>query len=132
MSTFNFKQAAQETTLLSPIMVGRDKLETEDILNKELTIVGFNFAPKFDEKGNPIIDDTGVVDEFGVVVFAEYPDSYYCVGTVFTKVCKTWAAAFSSPEEASETLASEGGVKVKFTSSKTKRGNNLTAVEILN
>lgn len=133
MSNFNFKQAAQETTLLSPIMVGRDKLETEDILGKELTIVGFNFAPKFDEKGKPIIDDsTGAVDEFGVVVFAEYPDSYYCVGTVFTKVCKTWEAAFSSPEEASEVLASEGGVKVKFTSSKTKKGNNLTAVEILN
>lgn len=133
MSNFNFKKAAQETTLLSPIMVGRNKLDTEEIINKELTIIAFNFAPKFDQQGNPIVDEsTGEHDEFGVVVFAEYPDHYYCVGTVFTKVCKAWAAAFSSPEEASEVLASEGGVEVKFTSSKTKRGNNLTAVEILN
>lgn len=132
MGNFSFKKAAQETTLLSPIMVGREKLETEDIIDKELTIVGFNFAPKFDEKGRPIVDDNGTPDEFGVVIFNEIPDSYYCVGTVFTKVCKTWAAAFSSAEEASEALAAEGGVRVKFTSSKTKKGNNLTAVEILN
>lgn len=133
MSNFNFKEAAQKTTLLSPIMVGRSKLETDDIIGKELTIIAFNFAPKFDKEGTPIIDDsTGEPDEFGVVVFAEHPESYYCVGTVFTKVCKTWAAAFSSAEEASDVLASEGGVKVKFTASKTKRGNNLTAVEIIN
>lgn len=130
---FDFKKSAQENTLLSPIMVGRDKLETEEILNKELTIVGFDFAPKFDQKGNPVVDEqTGEVDTFGVVVFAEFPDHYYCVGAVFTKVCKGWAKAFSSPEEASAALAAEGGVKVRFTPSRTKKGNNLTAVEILN
>ena len=130
---FDFKKSAQETTLLSPIMVGREKLTTEDVVGKELTIIGFDFAPKFDEKGKPIVDEaTGEADTFGVIIFAEIPDSYYCVGTVFTKVCKTWEAAFSSAKEASEALAAEGGVRVKFTPSKTKKGNNLTGVEILN
>lgn len=130
---FDFKKAAQETTLLSPIMVGRDKLDTEDVIGKELTIVGFDFAPKFDKDGFPIIDQsTGETDTFGVIIFSEYPNSYYCVGTVFTKVCKTWEAAFKSAKEASEALAAEGGVKVRFRPSKTKKGNNLTAVEILN
>lgn len=131
--SFNFKQVAQENTLLSAIMVGRNKLETEDILGKELTIIGFDFAPKFDQSGKPVVDpSTGESDTFGVVVFAEYPDSYYCVGAVFTKVCHAWAAPFTSAQEASEALAAEGGVRVKFTPSKTKKGNNLTAVEILN
>lgn len=131
--SFNFKQVAQENTLLSAIMVGKEKLETEDVLNKELTIIAFDFAPKFDQAGNPVVDDkTGEVDTFGVVVFAEFPDKYYCVGAVFTKVCHAWAAGFSSPEEASAALAAEGGVRVKFTASKTKKGNNLTAVDILN
>lgn len=131
--SFNFKQVAQENTLLSGIMVGREKLETEDILDKELTVIGFDFAPKFDQQGKPIINDqTGEVDTFGVVVFKEYPDKYYCVGAVFTKVCHAWAAGFESPWRASAALANEGGVKVRFTSSKTKKGNNLTAVEILN
>ena len=131
--SFNFKQVAQENTLLSAIMVGKEKLETEQVINKELTIIAFDFAPKFDQAGNRIIDtNTGEVDEFGVVVFAEMPDHYYCVGAVFTKVCKAWASAFESAAEASEALAAEGGVRVKFTLSKTKKGNNLTAVEILN
>lgn len=131
--SFNFKEAAQKNTLLSAIMVGRDKLETEDVLDKELTIVAFDFAPKFDQHGKPVVDETtGEADTFGVVVFSEFPDKYYCVGAVFTKVCHAWEAPFDSVEEASNALAAEGGVKVKFTASKTKKGNNLTAVEILN
>lgn len=131
--SFNFKKVAQENTLLSGIMVGREKLETEDILDKELTIIGFDFAPKFDQQGKTVVDSsTGEVDTFGVVVFAEYPDKYYCVGAVFTKVCHAWAAGFDSTQEASAALAAEGGVRVKFSASKTKKGNNLTAVDILN
>lgn len=130
---FNFKQVAQENTLLSAIMVGKTKLETEEIIGKELTIIGFDFAPKFDQSGNRVVNsETGEVDTFGVVVFKEYPDRYYCVGAVFTKVCHAWEAGFNSPAEASEALAAEGGVRVKFSNSKTKKGNNLTAVEILN
>lgn len=131
--SFDFKKIAQENVSLSPIMVGRDKLDTEDVINKVLTIVEFGFAPKFDKDGNPLVDQsTGEIDTFGVVVFKEIPNKYYCVGTVFTKVCKAWAAGFDSSEEASSALESEGGVKVKFSPSKTKKGNNLTAVEILN
>lgn len=129
---FNFKKAAQEQTSLSAIMVGRQKLETDDIIDRELTIVAFDFAPKFDEKGRPIVDEsTGEADTFGVVVFKEHPDNYYCVGAVFTKVCHAWAAGFSSAAEASDALTKEGGVRVKFHASKTKKGNNLTAVDIL-
>lgn len=129
--SFNFKKVAQENTLLSAIMAGKEKLETDEILGKELTIVGFDFAPKFDQQGNRVANEMGEVDTFGVVVFAEYPDKYYCVGSVFTKVCHAWSAGFKSPQEASAALAAEGGVKVKFSASKTKKGNNLTAVEIL-
>lgn len=133
MSEFNFARVAQEATLLSPIMAGKEKLSTEDVIGKDLTIVAFDFAPKFDQKGNPVIDEsTGEVDTFGVVVFEELPDSYYCVGTVFTKVCKAWAAAFgNSPSTASEALVSQGGVKVRFRGGKTKGGNNLTTVDII-
>lgn len=130
--SFNFKKVAQENTLLSAIMAGKEKLETEEILDQELTIVGFDFAPKFDQQGNPVVNEMGEVDTFGVVVFAEHPDKYYCVGAVFTKVCHAWAAGFDSPQEASTALAAEGGVRVKFSASKTKKGNNLTAVDILN
>ena len=62
--SFNFKQVAQENTLLSAIMVGKEKLETEQVINKELTIIAFDFAPKFDQSGNRIIDpNTGEVED---------------------------------------------------------------------
>lgn len=133
-NVFNFKESAQAATLLAPIMVGRDKLSTDEILGKELTVIGFDFAPKFDQQGNPCVDQsTGEVDNFGVVIFAEYEDMYYSVGTVFTKVCKSWAAAFNgSAVDASDALRAQGGVKVKFTRGKSKQGRNLTNVEILN
>lgn len=127
-----FSQIAQDNTSLCPLMSGRVKLSTEEILGKEMTIVAFDFAPKFDKNGEAIVDDsTGETDVFGVVVFAEMPHRYYCVGTVFTKVCKAWANGYDSPQEASADLEKEGGVKVRFRQSKTKKGNNLTAVDIL-
>ena len=131
-ANFNFKQAAQESTLLCKLMQNREKLDTDDVIGQELTIVGFDFAPKFDQQGNPVCDaSTGEQDVFGVVVFAEN-DGYYCVGTVFTKVCKVWAAAYNGDAEAASTdLAAQGGVKVRFSEGKTKRGNNLVNVEIL-
>lgn len=132
MSQFNFKKAAQDVTVLCPLMSGREKLSTSDIIDRDLTIMGFDFAPKFDQAGNPVInDDTGEVDQFGVVLFKEEPKKYYCVGSVFTKVCKAWASEFSSASEASAELAKAGGVRVRFTATKTKKGQNLTAVEIL-
>lgn len=131
MSNF-FREAAMQATLLAPIMMDKEKLETDDVVGRELTIVAFDFAPKFDKKGEPIFNEkTGEQDTFGVVVFEEEPTKYYCVGTVFTKVCHSWMSGFDTPEQASEVLKSEGGVKVMFTQSKTKNGNNLTAVKVL-
>lgn len=127
----SFKSIAQKATSISPIMTGREKLSTEDIAGKVFTIIEFDLAPKFDKNGCPIVDDDGVIDTYGVVVFEEQPSMYYCVGTVFSKVCRAWAAEYESTEEASKELQKEGGVKVKFVNSKTKSGNNLTSVEIL-
>lgn len=128
----DFLKIAQEATALSPVMVGRTKLETEDILNQELTIIEFGFAPKFNKDGTPCVNPhTGEVDTFGVVIFAEKPDQYYCVGTVCTRVCKMWVSAFETAEEASAELAANGGVRARFTQTRTKKGNNLTNVEFL-
>ena len=132
MAKFNFKQAAQESTLLCKLMQGREKLDTDDVIGKDLTIIAFDFAPKFDQQGNMVADpQTGEQDVFGVVTFKEN-EGYYCVGTVFTKVCKVWAAEYEGDvEAASRDLAAQGGVKVRFSEGKTKRGNNLVNVEIL-
>lgn len=128
----NFKKIAQENTQLCSLMAGREKVTTDEVVNQTLTIIAFDFAPKFDSDGTPIVDETtGEADVFGVVVFQENPDKYYCVGEVFTRVCKAWASGYESPEAASKDLEEQGGVKVVFKNSKTRRGNNLVSVDIL-
>lgn len=129
---FNFKTAAQAEVSLSPIMIGREKMETADVLGKKFTVVGFDFADKFDKQGNRVVDDNGEVEQFGVVVFKEEPKKYYCVGMIFSNVCKAWAAGFGGdPVAASEALEASGGVEVKFSEGKAKNGNNLVKVDIL-
>lgn len=127
----SFKSIAQKATSISPIMTGREKLSTEEVAGNVFTIIEFDLAPKFDKNGYIIVDDDGVIDTYGVVIFEEAPTKYYCVGTVFSKVCRAWAAEYENTEEASKALREEGGVKVRFVNSKTKAGNNLTSVEIL-
>ena len=128
----NFKKIAQDTTVLCPLMSGREKLDTDDVVGKKFTIVAFDFAPKFDKSGAPIVDEfTGESDVYGVLVFKEKPNNYYNVGVVFTKVCKAWMVGYDSPEAASADLAAEGGVAVKFEMTHTKSGNNLVNVQII-
>ena len=128
-----FKKVAQETTVLCPLMSGREKMTTRDVTREsELTIMAFDFAPKFDDDGQRIvIPETGEIDTYAVLVFAEYPDLYYTAGHVMTKVCKAWMEGYDTAEEASEDLASEGGVKVRFTESKTHRGNNIVVCDFI-
>ena len=127
-----FKKIAQDATVLCKLQSGRTKLETDDVVGQTLTITAFDFAPKFDKNGGPIIDEsTGEADTYAVLVFKEVPDKYYNAGIVFTKVCRAWMDGYSSPEEASIDLAAEGGVEVCFTMGKTKGGNNLVNVEII-
>lgn len=129
----NFKKVAQENTVACKLMLGREKLDTDEVVGKVCTVVGFDFAPKFDTDGAPVIDpSTGEVDKFGVIILDEFPDKYYNVGTVFTKVCKAWAAEYEDDAEAaSHDLAEQGGVQVKFVRAKTKAGKQLINVVIM-
>lgn len=128
-----FKKIAQDTTVLCKLQSGRTKIENGDIAGEELTIIAFDFAPKFDQKTNePIIDpETGEVETYGVLVFKEYPENYYNSGMVMSKVCHAWMEGYETPEEASADLAAEGGVTVRITMGKTKKGNNIGNVEII-
>lgn len=129
----NFKKIAQESTAGCKLMVNREKLTTDEVAGKVCTVIAFDFAPKFDKDGQPVIDEvTGEADKFGVILLKEYPDKYYNVGTVFTKVCKAWEAEYDGDcELASHDLEESGGVQVKFVRGKTKGGNQLINVVII-
>lgn len=123
MSKINFKKMAQDELSLSPLMAGRDQIKTDDLIGQTVTVIGFDFAT---------ITDKGVEKTFPVLLLKEYPDRYYNGGALLSKLCKCWADAYDGDvEAASDDLAAEGGVQLRFTATKTKSGNNLTAVDVV-
>lgn len=119
----DFKKIAVNELSLSPLMAGREQLKTEDLIGEEVTVYMFDFAT---------ITDKGVEKTFPVLLLKEYPENYYNGGTLLSKLCMAWAAAYDGDIEAAcKDLDESGGVKLRFKATKTKSGNNLTSVEVV-
>lgn len=125
MSNFNFKAAASKELSLSPLMENREKIETDELYNKELTVIAFDFITTKDPKD-------GMDKTYPVVNFEELPDKFYLGGALLAKVFQVWAAEFDGDfEECSNALAESGGVKFRFVKGKTRSGNNITKIEVV-
>lgn len=119
----NFREVAKKELSLSPLMAGREQLKTDDLIGQTATVVAFDFAT---------ITDKGVEKTFPVLLLKEYPDHYYNGGALLQKLCAAWAAMYDGDvEAASDALDEEGGVALKFSSKKTKSGNNLTSIDVV-
>ena len=119
----NFREIASAELSLSPLATGRAKVDTQDLIGKELTIVAFDFATIIDE---------GTEKTFPILLFKEMPDKYYCGGILLSKLCSAWAAEYGGDiESASNDLGASGGVAVRFKATRTKSGNNLTTIEVV-
>lgn len=93
--------------ILSQLMENREKLETDDVIDKELTVTDFDFAES--NKG-----------AFVVLIFKEFPNSFYFGGSVLTEFFSDFT------EEDRNELYESGGlvVKLKRVKSKTKNPEN--------
>lgn len=118
-----FKKIAIDELSLSPLMAGREQLKTDDLIGQTVTVIAFDFAT---------ITDKGEEKTFPVLLLKEHPDHYYNGGTLLSKLCTAWADEFDGDvAAASEALEEEGGVQLRFTATKTKSGNNLTAIDVV-
>lgn len=119
----NFREIATSELSISQLAAGRTKINTQDLIGKELTIVAFDFAS---------ITDEGEEKAFPVILFKELPANYYCGGFMLQKLCSAWAAEYDGDiESASNDLGQSGGVVVRFKATRTKTGNNLTTIEVV-
>lgn len=119
----SFREIAAKSLSLSDLMVGREKIATEQLIGQTVTVTEFDFAT---------ITDRGKEKTFPVIIFKELPDHYYCGGTLLAKMCMAWAAEYDGDvAAASNALADEGGVQIRFTAGKTKSGDNLTNITVL-
>ena len=118
----DFRKIAENNTSSSPVMRGREKIATDDVIAKYpggITLTGFDIIPN---------DNGG----YAIFTFAEEPDKFINGGSILTKIAFEWADGFDDDvAAASRTLAESGGVKVRLSRKKTKKGNTITAVEVL-
>ena len=124
---FNFRQVAQENTVLSEVMKGRDKILMEDICKvypDGVTVTEFDIIDTTNKNGEP--------ERYCVCAFAEDEKSCFFGGVVLTKICDEWAKEFGGDTvAATAALKAQGGVKMKFARAKTKAMRDVTTVEIL-
>ena len=117
-----FASIARKETTLSPIMEGKERITIDDVINNYpdgVTIDGFD-----------MISTSG--DSYPVLTFKEDKDKFLFGGAIMNNICHGWLEHFEGDvETANSALVSAGGVKIRFTKSKTKSGNNITLPEII-
>lgn len=117
-----FYEIAEKALNNSPVMTGREKIKTEEVISKYpqgITIDGFDVL--YNGK-----------DGYAVFTFREDPSRFLNGGALLTKMAMEWANAYAGDiQTASAELSASGGIKVQLSYQRTKRGNTITAVKIL-
>lgn len=124
MSKFNLRNAAKEVTTFSELMANRQKIDTADLVGKELTIRDFDMVN--DNKGKPFI----------IYIMDEYENSFAFGGQVLTNMFAELIQQYGLEDVRKE--VQENGLKVKLSTvqSKSKNAengmyNSYTKVEVL-
>lgn len=119
---FNFRQTAISETSLSPLMDGRERISMDGLINQYpdgVTVTEFDLL-------------NGGQGEYAVCTFAEDSKKFFFGGAILTKIVLKWIAGFDGDAEmASHTLKDNGGVKMRFKHGRTKKGQQLTLVDVL-
>ena len=116
----DFKKIAQEKTTLAEVMIGREKMDMEDLCGEEVTVIDF---------GSYINADGEIVYAFTT---AEYPNRFTFAGMVLSGIFKDYDAAFDSHEECIKEFKECGGIRVEFSRVKNKSGKQeYTSVKVI-
>lgn len=124
MSKFNLRNAAKEVTTFSELMANRQKIDTADLVGKELTIRDFDMVN--DNKGKPFI----------IYIVDEYENSFAFGGQVLTNMFTELIQQYGLEDVRKE--VQENGLKVKLSTAQSKSKNaengmynSYTKVEVL-
>lgn len=124
----NIKNIARRSTTFSELIVGKEKIETEDII-------------KYYDKGITIREAEGVampdsrnedgMSHFYIYCFDEAPEKFAFAGYVLTKIFDDILVECGGDIETFNKELSKQGLKVKLSTSKTKNKREVTTVEVI-
>ena len=118
--SIDIRKIAQQATVMSELMEGREKIDTADIIKYYKDGITINAADKVQ-----VSDETkeGGVGEFYVFTFEEEPKKFAFSGFILSKI-------FEGDFDEFKTALADG-LKVKLKEGKTKGKQNITLVEVL-
>lgn len=118
-----FTESAKSTLGGSPVMQGRTKITTDELIKNFgscVTITEVDMIIKADNTAYPVI------------AFKEAPDKYFNGGTLINRVVDDWLATCDGDIDAVNVGLKEcGGVPFKVSTKKTKSGKTITAFEVI-
>lgn len=123
----NFKKSAQKTTTLSELMIDRDKLTTEEIIEEGGKITIIDIEP------TQLMKPNGKVDETWVYVTKEYPNNFSFAGLVLKRIFDGYLKEYEGDvSQLRNDFTKAGGLEVQLSQGTTKGSNNdITLVEII-
>lgn len=113
----NLKELASSISGGSALMEGREKINTEDMIGIELTLVDFDIL-RYEKDGKEV--------SYPICVFKELPDKFYQGGMQLSRLCE----AIASDEDLLAELK-EQGLKLMLESSRTRSGNDFVNFSVL-
>lgn len=120
----DFRNMAKRQTTLSEVMNDRDKVSTDELIEKYpdgVTINAFDYITSKKSKG-----------KYPVFNIAEDPKVFCNGGTILDRIFQDFVNAMDGDvAAASNELRRQGGLKVKLSHGETKNGDDLTVVEVL-
>ena len=120
----NLREIAQQQTLLSKLMEGREKITLKKLVTaypNGVTVTGVDMVP-----------DAKTGEMYSIFTFSENEKLFASGGIVFNKVVNAWLSEYDNDiEMLNHDLSEMGGVKVKFTYGKTGNNRDIVKCEIL-
>lgn len=101
------KEMLKSMEIMSPLMEDKIRVETAEVADKPVTIVGVDFVD-------------GNNGEFSIILLKEYPDNFLFGGSVVTDRLKKLSNSLGGADELNMAIDKEGGIPVVFVSVKAK------------
>lgn len=126
MKQFNIKKMAQKAVVLAEIFEGKEKIDTDTIIRNYPHGIHINNIEFITMNG-----DNGE-EQFWAYTFDENPGVFAFSGYFLAKIFNELLAFCDGDyEELYESFRANGGLSVRLSTSKTKKGQPITKVDIL-
>lgn len=126
MRQLNIKKMAQKAVVLAEIFEGKEKIDTDTIIQNYpngIHINNIEFITMMGEKGE---------EQFWAYTFDENPNVFAFSGYVLAKIFNDLLAACDGDyEELYESFRANGGLSVRLSASRTKKNQPITKIDIL-